>query len=168
MERDALGVDIGNVIIDVRKRDPEVTEVTEAVFASFPPTEGVFEALRTLHDYYHGKLYLVSKCTEWAEEQIRLWLEAHEVYAKTGISADHVYFVRERKDKDAVCQQLGIAHFVDDRLEVLSHMVGSTPDLILFQPDQEEVQQFAHVLPHVVVVQAWSEVVAHLTSKPAT
>ncbi len=118
-----LGVDIGNVIINNRLNDPEMNEVTEAVYAAFPPSEGAFDALKTLNDHFHGQVYLLSKCTEWAQEQILLWLKAHNFYAKTGIKESNVYFVRKRPEKDGVARKLGITHFIDDRLEVLGHLL---------------------------------------------
>ncbi len=157
-----LGVDIGNVIINNRLNDPEVVKVDEAVYASFPPSEGVFESLKTLNDYFDGEVYLISKCTEWAQIQILAWLKAHDFYTKTGIKPEHVNFVRQRNEKDAVCIKLGVTHFVDDRLEVLGYMVESTSNLILFQPDQEEVKEFKQFLPKVTVANDWNEVVKQI------
>jgi hypothetical protein len=155
----ALGVDIGNVIINNRLNDPEVTKVDEVVYASFPPSEGVFEALKTLNDHFEGEVYLVSKCTEWAEVQILLWLTSHDFYTKTGIKKENVYFVRQRHEKDGICQRLRITHFIDDRLEVLSHMIESTPNLILFQPDPAEVKEFEKYISETSTANSWKEVV---------
>ena len=158
----ALGVDIGNVIINNRLNDPEVNKVDEVVYAAFPPSEGVFDSLKTLNDYFNGEVYLLSKCTEWAQEQILLWLKAYDFYTKTGVKEENVYFVRQRHEKDGVCRKLGITHFVDDRLEVLSHMVESTPNLILFQPDEAEVKEFEQFLPKVTIASDWIEVVQRI------
>ncbi len=159
----ALGVDIGNVIINNRLIDPEVKEVDEAVYAAFPPSEGVFNSLKPLNDYFNCEVYLISKCTEWAQEQILLWLKAHDFYTKTGIKEANIYFVRQRHEKDGVCRKLGITHFIDDRLEVLSHMIESTPNLILFQPNDAEVKEFEQFLPKVSVAKDWVEVVEKVT-----
>jgi hypothetical protein len=158
----ALGVDIGNVIINNRLNDPEVNKVDEAVYAAFPPSEGAFDALKTLNDYFRGEVHLISKCTEWAQQQILLWLKAHDFYTKTGIKEQNVHFVRQRHEKDGVCQKLGITHFIDDRLEVLSHMVESTPHLILFQPDKDEVKEFEQFIHRVSVVNDWAEVLEEI------
>ncbi|MEK7635242.1 MAG: hypothetical protein AAB446_02325 [Patescibacteria group bacterium] len=160
--KQVLGVDIGNVIINNRLNDPEVTKVDETVYASFPPTGGVFDALKALNDYFQGEVYLISKCTEWAQEQILLWLQAHDFYTKTGIKQENIYFVRQRNEKDGVCQKLGITHFVDDRLEVLGYMIESTPNLFLFQPDPKEIEEFKQFLPKVTRVESWSEVVGKI------
>ena len=159
MTTKVLGVDIGNVIINNRLNDPEVVTVDEVVYAAFPPSEGVFEALKKLTEYFNGEVHLISKCTEWAQVQILLWLTSHDFYAQTGIKPEHVHFVRKRNEKDAACRELGITHFIDDRLEVLSYMVESTPNLILFQPDQEEMNEFKQFLPRVTIAHDWNEVV---------
>lgn len=159
----ALGVDIGNVIVNNRLNDPEVNKVDEAVYATFPPSEGAFDSLKTLNDYFDDEVYLISKCTGWAEKEILQWFKAHDFYTKTGIKETNVYFVRERHEKAGICRKLGITHFIDDRLEVLSHMVELVPNLILFQPDEEEVKEFGKFIPNVTVADDWREVIEKIT-----
>lgn len=153
------GIDIGNVIIDSRNLDSKIEKVDEVVYATFPPTEGVFEAIKIINDKFSGRVYLISKCSEWAKTQIQLWLENHNFYSRTGVSKEKVYFVQERKDKDIICRKLGVTNFVDDRLEVLSYMIESTPNLFLFDPNQEETDQFKDFLPKVTVVKTWKDII---------
>jgi hypothetical protein len=157
MKRQALGVDIGNVIINHRLTDPNDKTLHEDRYSSIPSSDGVFEALKILNDRFCGKVYLISKCTEWAQDKILGWLKDNDFYAKTGIKPGNVYFVRERQEKDGICKKLGITHFIDDKLEVLSYMVDSTPNLFLFQPDQKEVDEFKSFLPEVTVINNWKE-----------
>jgi carboxypeptidase C (cathepsin A) len=161
-KKKVLGVDIGNVIINSRLHDPKTKEVDEEVYASFPPSNGVFDSLQTLSEYFDGEVYLISKCTEWAQEQILLWLKVRDFYTKTGIKENNIYFVRQRHEKDSVCQKLGVTHFIDDRLEVLSYMIESTPNLVLFQPDSGEVKEFEKFLPMVTVAHDWAGVVQQI------
>lgn len=162
MKKQALGVDIGNVIINHRLVVGNDPTFFEEQYSSIPASEGVFEALNELNSYFNGEVYLISKCTEWAEVKILQWLEDNHFYEKTGVIKKNVYFVRARQDKDVVCRKLGITHFVDDRLEVLSHMVESTPYLFLFQPNQKEVDEFKAFLPKVIPVQEWGEVCSRI------
>ncbi len=162
MKKQALGVDIGNVIINHRLSDPHDTTLHEERYSTIPASEGVYEALNELNHSFKGEVYLISKCTEWAEIKIMKWFEDNHFFEKTGIDTKNVYFVRERNEKDAVCQKLGITHFIDDRLEVLSYMIESTPHLFLFQPDQKEVDEFKVFLPKVSVVRGWKEVLTLL------
>jgi len=158
----ALGVDIGNVIINNRLSDPNDKTLYEERYSTIPATEGVFDALKTLNDYFKGEVYLISKCSEWAQEKILIWLKDNNFYVLTGISPENIYFVRERNEKDVVCRKLNITHFVDDRLEVLSHMIESTPNLFLFQPNQKEIDDFKQFLSKVVIVNNWSEVIVNI------
>jgi len=154
-----LGVDIGNVIINHRLMDKENRDDWQEKYLSSPPVDNVFDSLRILNtEIFNGNVFLVSKCREEAEQLIKLWFKKHDFYSQTGIKPENTYFVRERKEKDIVCRKLGITHFIDDRLEVLSHMVGSTPNLYLFQPDPLEVEEFKKFLPRVIMVDSWDEV----------
>ncbi len=153
-----LGVDIGNVIINHRLSDPNDKTLYEERYSTIPPTENVFNALNKLNTYFHNDVHLISKCTEWAEKKITEWLDYNDFYTKTGIDRSHVHFVRERSDKNTLCNKLGITHFIDDRLEVLSHMIEPERTLILFQPDKSEVDIFQKYLNGVTVVDTWDDV----------
>jgi len=157
--KQALGVDIGNVIINHRLSDPNDKTLHEERYSTIPATEGVFEVLKNLNEYFKGEVYLISKCTEWAKEKILTWLKDNNFYIKTGINPKNIHFVRERHEKDPLCRKLGITHFIDDRLEVLSHMIDSTPNLFLFQPDKDEINEFEEFLSKVTIVNNWGEVV---------
>lgn len=156
--KQALGVDIGNVIINHRLSDPDDKTLHEERYSTIPASEGVFDSLKKLNEYFNGEVYLISKCTEWAEKKILAWLTDNKFYKKTNIDPKNIYFVRERHEKDILCRKLGLTHFIDDRLEVLSHMIESTPNLILYQPDEKEVDEFRDFLPKVIVVNSWKEV----------
>lgn len=158
----ALGVDIGNVIINNRLND--LKNLDESGYAALPVVDGAFDSLKILNDHFLGEVYLISKCTQWAEEQILIWLKAHDFYSKTDINKRHVHFVREKHEKDVICKKLGITHFIDDKLEVLSHMIGSTPNLFLFQPDETEVNLFSQFLPNIQRVESWNEIIQKIKS----
>ncbi len=158
----ALGVDIGNVIINHRLSDPNDKTLHEECYSTIPATDSVYEAMKKLNVFFAGKVYLISKCTPWAQEKILAWLSDNDFYGKTGLDPKNVRFVRERHEKDAVCQELGITHFIDDRLEVLGYMIDSTPNLFLFQPDKAEVEEFKQFLPKVTVVKDWQQVIERI------
>lgn len=160
-----LGVDIGNVVINhrlVSQENKDNKSFYETQYSSVPATDGVFDALKTLNSYLDGEIYLISKCTPWAEEKILNWLQDNDFYAKTGMYENHIYFVRERHEKDGICQKLGITSFVDDRLEVLSHMVETVPYLFLYQSSEDEVNQFIEFLSKVTTVTSWDEIVEEI------
>ncbi len=153
----ALGIDVGNVIINNRFND--LKSLDAAGYQALPMQEGAFAGLKILNDYFKGEVYLISKCTEWAGEQSLAWFKNHNFYEATGIKPEKIYLVRERKDKDGVCQKLGITHFIDDRLEVLSYMIESVPNLYLFEPYQEEVEKYKEFLPKVTLVLGWEDMI---------
>jgi len=80
-------------------------------------------------------------------------------YTKTGVKPENVFFCREKHEKDKICKDNNITHFIDDRLEVLSHMVETASNLFLYQPDQAEIDEYRQFLPQVTRVESWAEVV---------
>jgi hypothetical protein len=70
-----------------------------------------------------------------------------------------VLFCRQRHEKAAICRELGLTHFIDDRLEVLSHLLGTVPHLYLFRSRAGDVDRFRRFLPHVRMINQWSELV---------
>ena len=156
MKKEALGVDIGNVVINHRLMDKSNSDDWKKEYLSSPPLEDVFESLDALNNgKFKDATFLVSKCKEEAEFLIKVWLDKHDFYNKTGIAKDKVFFCRERSDKDKICQENNIKYFIDDRLEVLGYMVGNVPNLYLFQPEEKEVEEFKQFLSKVTLVSGW-------------
>lgn len=153
-----LGVDIGNVIIDFRQVDTDDKNLMEERYSTIPPTDNVFKALKKLNDHFGGDVFLVSKCTEWAEEKIGNWLNDNNFYSETGIKKDNVLFCRERREKKGLCEQKGVTHFIDDRLENLGYLVNDVEHLYLFQPKEDEIEEYKEHLPYVVRVENWEDV----------
>jgi len=156
----ALGIDIGNVIINHRLTDKDDKTLHEERYSTIPAAEGVFDAVKKLNDEkFHGNIFLISKCTLWAQEKILAWLKDNDFYTKTDVKPENVFFCRERHEKDKICKDNNITYFIDDRLEVLSHMVETAPNLFLYQSDQAEIDEYRHFLPKVTRVESWAEVV---------
>ena len=156
--KDALGIDIGNVIINHRLTDKNDTTLHEERYSTIPAAEGVFEAVNTLNKKFESRVFLISKCTEWAEEKILAWLIDNNFYEKTGLNPKNVFFCRERHEKDRICKENNITYFIDDRLEVLSHMVNTAQHLFLYQPDSAEIDEYRQFLPKVAIVESWKEI----------
>jgi hypothetical protein len=154
---EALGVDFGGVIIDRVHEDR--TSDLRADYTAARPVEGAFAAIaRLVAGRFGDRVWVVSRCDEANEPFILDWLERRGFYTTTGVARERVYFCRQRDEKAAICRSLGITHFVDDRLEVLSHLVGTVPTLYLFRPRKQEVTSFSRVLPHVQQVRQWSDI----------
>jgi hypothetical protein len=162
---DTLGVDVGGVIID-RVDDALDTSFFGDNFLQTPAVDGAFEALRALSaGPFSGRVFLVSKCGPRVQAKTLAWLGHRGFHDYTGIPEDHVHFCRKREDKEGICRELAITHFVDDRLEVLSYLSG-VPALYLFRPDPAEVSRYSRFLPRVRQVMTWQEILRNLL--PAT
>jgi hypothetical protein len=117
-----LGVDVGGVIVMLADDDADTS------FFGYRPLEtpavpGVVEALAALvAGPFEGRAHIVSKAGPKVAGNTELWLDHYDFFARTGIPAGHLHFVRERRDKAPVCERLGITHFVDDRLDVLAYL----------------------------------------------
>ncbi len=158
VKREALGVDMGGVIFERGASDV----ATSSFFAGdYRNATAIPEAMGTLWALVHGRfgdrVYLVSKCDKEAEQGIRKWLEDRWFFEFTDIPSDNVRFCRQRSEKAAICKELGITHFIDDRLEVLSHLT-MVQNRFLFRPDWAEVQPFAEHLNQVLRVNSWAEI----------
>lgn len=159
MKKPILGVDIGNVIIDHRGiMDTADESWWKEKYSTIPPAEDVFDCLRDLNkNKFKDGIFLVSKLKEEHDSRTLAWLKDNKFFEKTGISPEHLFFCRERSDKVKICKKNNITHFIDDRLEILGYMVNQIPNLYLFDPDPEEVEEFKQFLPKVVPVRSWRD-----------
>lgn len=131
-----IGVDIGRVLIDGDRSDrPDTSFLSGSleVAIATPPCDGAIEGLATLVDLFGREhTWLVSKAGSRIADRSRRWLDAHDVYARTGLRHTHLVFVRERKDKAREAARLELTHFVDDRLDVLHHLAGLVPQRFVY------------------------------------
>jgi len=131
----SLGIDIGRVIISPvqgGKADTGFLHGDIASALSTPPGPGAFDGIRQLVMAFKGRVWLISKAGKNTEHKTRLWLRHHQFYALTHIPEERVVFCRYRKAKTRHCIELGISHFIDDRLDVLRYMRQSVNNLFLF------------------------------------
>lgn len=168
MPKDVLGIDMGGVIID-RMNDGTDTSFLGDNYLNTKAVKDAFASIRQLIDIRFWdeeapRVHLVSRSGSRVSYRSRRWLDHHRFYDVTGIPGDHLHFCKERADKAAICERLGITHFIDDRLEVLSHltMVGN---LYLFQGRPNEFSGFEETLKRVCQVSSWSHVVEEMTKE---
>ena len=131
-----LGIDIGRVIIGAADpsglADTSFLGSSEDVALATPATPGAFEAIFDLTRAFAGHVWLVSKCGPRIQQLTRRWLERTNFYGRTGVDPTRVLFCRERPQKREHCLRIGATHFIDDRLDVLKHLVGLVPHLYWF------------------------------------
>ena len=135
-QRFRLGVDIGRVIIGGGApggADTQFFSGDTARMLGTPAVPGAFEALARLAPRFE-QVWLVSKCGERVQRLTRQWLEHHEFAARTGIPREHLRFCLKRPEKALHCAELGITHFVDDKLDVHQALRGVVAHRFLFGP----------------------------------
>jgi hypothetical protein len=162
---DGLGIDVGGVIIDLVRE--ERGQDARATYAAARPVTGAFEAIGQLVQRRFGeRAWLVSRCDEIDERLIVEWLTRQDFFTRTGIAAERVHFCRERHDKLGICRRLAITHFVDDRLEVLGHLVGVVPHLYWLPSRAVDPEQFNPVQDRVRRAAGWPAIVRELLAAP--
>jgi hypothetical protein len=129
-----LGIDIGRVIIEGDQPGGDTSFIgggLEDVLRT-PALPGALESIARLTAQFAGQVWLVSKCGKRMEEKTWIWLRDRRFSETTGIPDEHVRFCRERPQKADHARELGLTHFVDDRIDVLDHLRGLVPHLYLF------------------------------------
>jgi hypothetical protein len=148
---DVLGIDIGGVIIDGVREDGEMRSEP-------PEVPGAFAAIARLSERrFRQQIWLISRCTSEMEQRLMGWLERRNFFSITGLDRQHVLFCREVRDKATVCRRLNVTHFIDDRLEVLVHLVGLVQHLYRFQSRASEGGPLLVNVDNIHPVKKWSE-----------
>ncbi len=131
-----LGIDIGRVIIcptaDDGRPDTSFLGSSPEQALEIAAAPGALTTISRLVRAFDARVWLVSKAGQRIQQLTLLWLEHHEFYATTGLPRDHVRFCRRRHEKREHALELGLSHFIDDRLDVLGHLRGAVPELYLF------------------------------------
>ena len=131
-----LGIDIGRVIMAPTAQDGRGDSTflngDEARAMAVPPAPGAFESIARLVKAFAGDVWLVSKAGPRVQQRSMQWFAQRDFHVITGIPPERVRFCRERRDKALHAVELGLTHFVDDRADVLAHLHGIVPVLILF------------------------------------
>lgn len=110
-----LGLDVGGVLVD-RVAEGSDTSFFGGQPMDTPAVAGALEAIPKLVTLFEHRVHIVSKAGPKIAELTRCWLGARGAVGPEGIDPANVHFVRKRPEKHPVCDQLGVTHFVDDRL----------------------------------------------------
>lgn len=121
-----IGIDIGRVIIGGNGEDTFFSDS----FLETPEVEGAYEAINQILKDGH-EVHLISKCGEKVEMKSLVWL-ASKSYVPGMLHMHRIHFVRKRHLKSPMALALELDIFIDDRQDVLDHMVEIVPHLILF------------------------------------
>jgi hypothetical protein len=151
MRQPRLGIDIGRVIIDGSAHpdggDTAFFAGDEATMLATPEMPGAVDAIARLVGRFGGRVWLVSKCGPRTQARTLRWLDAHDVYARTGLDPDHLRFCRTRPDKRRHCEDLALTHFVDDHPEVHAAIRGAVEFQYFFGPQRHPVPDYGIAAP---------------------
>jgi len=150
-----LGIDIGGVII-AKAEDGDDTSFFSDNYMNTPPEPFVLEAIHNIIAILGPEnVYLVSKCGKNFREKTLEWLYGTNFFAKTLLPTQNVRFCDERPQKAEICAELGITHFVDDRLDVLKHLLSVHSMQECFLYGSQEDQQGNYLYYVVTKVNSW-------------
>lgn len=130
-----IGIDIGRVLIG-----PDIGGVADTRFLGSQLKQAIHTpaaagAIDTIHDLvarHEGQVWLISKCGPSVQEKTRAWLEHQRFWARTGMDPGNLRFCLRRPDKAIHARELGLDVMIDDRVDVLEHLRGLVPTLLLF------------------------------------
>lgn len=138
-----LGIDIGRVIIDGSSHpeggDTAFFQGDRATMLRTPAMDGAFKAIAKLTVLFEGRVWLVSKCGPRVQRRSQDWLQQRGFFDRTGVDAQDIRFCITREGKAPIAQELGLTHFIDDRVDVLTHLEGIVPNRYLFGPQRASI-----------------------------
>lgn len=143
-----IGIDIGRVIIGPvinGKADTSFLGNTMEKAMQTPPSPGAIEGVAELVRLFDGNAWLVSKCGPNVQDKTKRWLKHWDFYRKTGLPQGNLRFCLQRNQKAGHCKQLKLNYFIDDRMDVLEHLVGIVPNLFLFGEQKDSASIPANV-----------------------
>lgn len=155
-----LGLDVGGVLVDRVAQDSDTSFFGDRPMET-PAVTGAFDAIPTLLALFDHRVHIVSKAGPRIAELTRRWLGWHGALGAGGIDPANVHFVQRRPDKHPVCERLGVTHFVDDRVDVLQHLV-TVDRRYLFTGGLGEHEPPRSVPGGVIVVDVWPRLVGLL------
>jgi len=160
--KERIGIDIGRVICETDTDASDGSRITKEI----PRAAEVISRL-AVERFGPENIFLISKCGPRRQIKTQEWLAKNEFMARAGLRFNpyNVAFCIDRKDKAKMAEELRLTHFIDDRYEVLGHMVKIVKTLIAFNPrpgERTEIQQRIPHLQHIFeiarVAVDWNEV----------
>jgi hypothetical protein len=158
-----FGVDIGRVLIaGSGSADTSFFSGDETTMLATPEVPGAVDALRRLVELGEGRVWLISKCGPRVADRSLRWLDAHDVYGRSGLDRTQIRFCRTRPEKAVHARALGVTHMVDDKPDVHEALAGLVSHRYLFGPQRAAAPR------GVVPTASWPEVLDHVvTTLPA-
>jgi hypothetical protein len=135
-----IGLDFGGVIVRHIARIPGEDTRIWAARGEQVAHSGMFEQVRRLVAVAQGSVWIVSKASPAMQARTLEWMGSVDFHMRTGLAPSNVRFCRERADKQVICSELCITHFVDDLVHVMQILRGTVQSLYLFGSHHAESQ----------------------------
>lgn len=146
VHRQKIGIDIGRTIVDTDNPDK-------------PPFPEAIRVIRRLVDFYGDKnVFIVSKVTDAQKLRALRWIRRTRFHEETDMREENVEFCLERHEKAPICQRLGVTAFIDDRVDVLSHMRGIVSHRILFRANHASPKDGQMGSGGVIRASSWKQI----------
>ena len=133
-----VGLDFGGVIVPKGKSRAGEDTALEGSEGCGHAQKGAFEDIQRIVAACDGRVWIVSKAGPRMQARTRQWLASADFWARTGMVTGRVRFCLEREEKAQLCSELGITHFVDDRVHVMQILRPVVPHLYLFGDEGDE------------------------------
>ena len=127
--------DFGGVV--VQKGWTAAGEDTAADAARWEFQPGTEDVVAQLVTRCRGHVWIVSKAYPKMQLRTLGFLDQVGFYERTGMRRENVRFCLERVEKKIHCEELGITHFVDDKIPVLQALQHTVPNLYRFEESAE-------------------------------
>lgn len=152
-----IGIDFGRVIqgVDGEGADTPFLNLSPLEALEAPSVPYALLSIREIC-LEAQDVWIISKCGALTQAKTLAWLYANEFWQFTGVKSSHIRFCEKREGKAPIAQELGLTHFIDDRVGVLAPMQGIVENLILFGPQRNQAPDF------VTECLTWPEVLTHL------
>jgi len=102
-------------------------------------------------------VFIISKVTSEQKERAEKWLENVDFFNKTGVNPQNLYFCFERRDKGIFAKALDIQLMIDDRAEVMAHLLP-TVIKFLINPETDDYDKHSKKLWNCKVVANWLDI----------
>ncbi|HEX4104202.1 MAG TPA: hypothetical protein VHZ04_01845 [Candidatus Paceibacterota bacterium] len=105
------------------------------------------------------EIHIVSKAHPITRAIFLARLKALDFWNSTGIPRSNLHFCMRYEDKAAICADLAVTHFVDDRLQVLNTLTTVPNRYALREggPRAEEAEKYKAAYDAVTRVNSWEE-----------
>jgi hypothetical protein len=140
-----LGIDVGGVIIG---GDGEDTSFFSDNYLQTPQLENAIEVIARVRPRFDNT-FIISKCGPKVESKTMAWMRHHDFHNRTEIGETAFHFCRKRPEKVGIAKKLGVTHYIDNRMDIINSMIGTVPNLFLFNPLQRATvtQGPFHIVP---------------------